>query len=278
MMAAVAGIVALLPAAFAPGILESFARLAAPDSELHDRVWTERTDGSAVQIDHGAWDGFLGRYVRTDAAGVNRVAYGAVTDADRAALDAYIAALAAVDVPSLSGDEQLAYWINLYNAATVDLVLEHYPVDSIRDIGGGLLGTGPWDREVATVMGRALTLNEIEHGIIRPVWNDPRIHYAVNCAAVACPNLDLEAFGGANIDSRLDAAERAYVRDPRGVRLEGGELVLSSIWLWFRDDFGASEADVLARIAPLAEGAVADALANGAGVGSYDYDWALNRQ
>ncbi|MEM8697922.1 MAG: DUF547 domain-containing protein, partial [Pseudomonadota bacterium] len=105
-----------------------------------------------------------------------------------------------------------------------------------------------------------------------------RIHYAVNCAAIACPNLATRAWQGASLEADLTAAERSYVNDPRGVRIEGGKVILSSIYNWFRDDFGASEADVLTRLAKVAEGGLAAELTGRRAVDDYAYDWALNRK
>ncbi|MGF1446961.1 MAG: DUF547 domain-containing protein [Pikeienuella sp.] len=266
----------LLVAVLVPAVLGALERLAAPDAALSDPIWKERSAGSQIRIDHGPWDRFLAQFVATDAAGVNRVAYGRVGPAEKSALAAYIAQLEAVDPRDLGGAEQLAYWINLYNAATVRLVLDHYPVESIREIGAGLFDDGPWSREVATVLGRKLTLDEIEHGIIRPVWNEPRIHYAVNCAAVGCPNLSRTAFRGATLEAQLAAAERAFVNDPRGIRLEGDALVLSKIWLWFREDFAEDEAGLLERLRETAQGRTAAALAGRRKVDRYAYDWDLN--
>jgi len=267
---------ALFLVALVPGVLGALARLGAPDAVLHDRIWTERRPGATEVIDHAAWDDFLGRYVTADAAGVNRVAYGAVSPADRAAIDDYIGALETVQITSFNPDEQLAYWINLYNAVTVRTVLDAYPVDSIREIGTGLFAAGPWERDQVSVMGRELSLNDIEHGIIRPVYNEPRIHFAVNCAAVGCPNLADTAFDGAKIDAQFAAAEHAYIHDPRGVRIEGDDLVLSKIWLWFQEDFGADEAEVIEGIRAVADGPLAEALAGRRSVDAYVYDWALN--
>jgi hypothetical protein len=259
-----------------PAVLGALERLALPDVELEHPVWAERDPASAATIDHGAWTAFLERYTRRDAAGVVRVDYAAVTAADRAALDRYVAGLEGVDLTAHAPEEQLAYWINLYNAATVRLILEHYPVETIRDIGGGLFEPGPWDRVVATVMGRPLTLDDIEHRIVRAVWEEPRIHYALNCAAVGCPDLARTAYQGATLDARLAAAEAAFVNDPRGIRLEDGTLVLSKIWFWFREDFAEDEAGVLARLRSIAEGRAAGALAGRRAVGRYAYDWRLN--
>ncbi len=266
-------LVALVPAVF--GALE---RLAIPDVELHDPVWRERSPGSEAKVENAAWTEFLGRYLTAGADGVNRLDYAGVTAEDRAGLRAYLDRLEAVDPRTLSGPAQLAYWINLYNAATVDIVLAHYPVETIREIEGGLFDTGPWGEEIVTVLGRKLSLNDIEHGIIRAVWNEPRIHYAVNCAAIGCPNLAPSAWEPDALEARFAAAERAFVNDPRGVRIEEGDLVLSKIWFWFREDFGETETEVLERLRRVATGRAAEALAGRTEVDRYDYDWALNEQ
>jgi len=259
-----------------PGLIGALERLILPSVELHHPVWTQRSETSARRLDHGAWNAFLSKYVSTDAAGVNRVAYAQVTEADRRALDAYLARLQESDPRKLNGPEQLAFWINLYNAATVDLVLEHYPVDSIRDITFDIFDIGPWSERFLRVLEHPLSLFDIEHRIIRAVWDEPRIHYALNCAAVGCPNLAKRAWRGATLESDLARAERAYVNDPRGVRLDADELVLSKVWFWFREDFGPDEAAVLERLRRIAEGRAAAALAGRREVDAYAYDWALN--
>jgi hypothetical protein len=258
-----------------PMLLDGLARLGVPQVALEHPQW-ERSDPSSTRtVEQAPWATFLDRYRSVGPDGVARLAYGSVTPQDRAGLDAHIAALSRVETARLAPPEQRAYWINLYNAATVAVVLDAYPIDSIRDIGG-LFSAGPWDRVVAEVEGRPLTLNQIEHGILRAVHPDPRIHYALNCAAVSCPNLAAEPWRAADLDARLEEAERAYVNDPRGVRLEGDRLVLSSIWVWFREDFAQDEAGVLARLAPLAEGRAAAALEARTEADAHAYNWALN--
>lgn len=246
-----------------------------PRSELWPQ-WAAHDESATAMIDHGAWDRFLRIYVSRDAEGVNRVAYGRVTEADRARLDAYVAALAALPITRYGRAEQFAYWVNLYNAVTVQVILDHYPVASIRDINDGFLSPGPWDRELVTVAGEALTLNDIESRILRPIWQDPRVHYAVNCASVGCPNLQPRAFTAANSEALLEAAARDYVNHARGVAPGDDGLQVSSIYIWFRDDFGGSEATVLDHFRRYADPALSGELAGGAEIDGYDYDWTLN--
>ena len=169
---------------------------AAPKAALWD-IWAAR---SGMRYDRGSpvWDRLLQHYVRPGRDGINRLAYDTVTASDREALDGYINALAEVPVRALSQTEQLPFWVNLYNALTVRVVLEHYPVDSIRDIAisPGFFAQGPWGKKLITVEGVALSLDDIEHRILRPIWRDPRIHYAVNCASVSCRTCKLAHVGG----------------------------------------------------------------------------------
>ncbi|MFW5812572.1 MAG: DUF547 domain-containing protein, partial [Alkalispirochaetaceae bacterium] len=174
--------------------------VAAPQAELWPR-WEAHDPASSATVDHADWGEFLDRYLVTNhPSGVNRVRYGSVSAADRRALQSYIQELEATPVSELNRDEQLAFWINIYNAATVELILANYPVDSIRDIGGGLMRKGPWDDPLLTVEGEELTLNDVEHRIIRPIWQDERIHYVVNCASIGCPNLYPEPITADNWD------------------------------------------------------------------------------
>lgn len=239
-------------------------------AELIAPAFARRDAVSDITLDHSPWNDFLSRYLVSGEDGVNRVRYGAVAEADRTAIEAYVAGLESVDPAALNRDEQLAFWINLYNAATVLLILEHYPVDSIRDI------EDPWNRPTATVRGATLSLDDIEHGIIRPAFRDPRIHYAVNCAAIGCPNLAAKAYSGEDIDAQLDAAARAYVNHPRGVEVANGKVVASKIYGWYQDDFGDDEADALDHVRRYADPPLRAALEGARRIDKYRYDWALN--
>ena len=240
-------------------------------------AWERFDPASETRVDHRAWTGFLAGYVHPGADGVHRFAYGEVSAEDRAALEGYLTALEQVAVTTLNRDEQLAYWINFYNALTVKVVLDHYPVASIRDIdiSPGFFADGPWDAKLVTVEGVALSLNDIEHRILRPVWKDPRVHYTINCASIGCPNLQAFAFTGEKIDALLDAMAVAFINHPRGARIENGSLILSSIYSWFAEDFGG-EQGVLAHLRVYAGPQLKEVLDRTDTVGSYEYDWSLN--
>lgn len=265
-------LVAILP--FLPGF-GSFERLFAPDAELWQR-WIAHDATSQARIDHTTWDRLLSAHVVRDTSGINLVDYAGFSDDDRTALGQYVRSLSDMPISGFNRDEQLAFWINLYNALTIDLVLAHYPVDSIRDISSGFLSFGPWDKQLVAVEGEELSLNDIEHRIIRPIWKDPRIHYAVNCAAIGCPNLRREAYGGAGIDRALTEAAIEYVNDPRGVTISGDEIIVSSIYDWFIEDFGGSEHGVLRHLQQYAAPDLATRLGEIGELDGTQYDWSLN--
>lgn len=236
--------------------------------------------GSTAAVDHGVWSKLLKDNVVPGADGVNRVRFTALKGDAHKALKGYVAALEAVDVAKLDRPEQFAFWANLYNAKTIDVVLDKYPVKSIKDIslGGGLLTLvtgGPWKAKIVKVKGQELSLDDIEHGILRPLFKDPRVHYAVNCASFGCPNLGTEAFTGAKLDTQLDAAARAFVNHPRGIRVEGGKVRASSIYSWFQADFGGSDKGVLDHVRKYAGPQLKASLEGVTAIADYDYDWSL---
>jgi len=269
--------VALLSSAFLLGGIASFEALFAPSKKLWD-VWLPFNDNSSAKIDHGVWEDFLQRYLSRDREGINRVAYDRVTAADKARLDSYIAGLASVPIRRYSRTQQLAYWINLYNALTVDLVIEHLPVDSIRDIdiSPGLFGDGPWDKKLIEVEGESLSLNDIEHRILRPIWQDPRLHYALNCAAVGCPNLQAHAFQAATADAMLEQAARDFVNSDRASWTTPDGLAVSSIYVWYAEDFGKTDRAILDHMRRFAEGPARKRLEGVVEIAGHGYDWRLN--
>jgi hypothetical protein len=245
--------------------------------------WTVNDPASAIAVDHSPWDRLLDAYVVADhPSGVNRVRYGDVTSGDRRLLDGYVSSLEAVTVSRLNRSEQEAYWINLYNALTLKVVLDRYPVKSIRDIDlpGSGPGGGPWQAKLLTVEGERLSLDDIEHRILRPIWKDPRLHYALNCASVGCPDLQPSSYGAENLDDMLERAAREFVGSPRGVRFEArpakGTLVLSSIYDWFIEDFGGTRESLFAHLLRYLPPEGKARLERFGGAVRYEYDWALN--
>ena len=209
---------------------------------------------------------------------LNRVRYGAATEADRNKLSQYIASLTALRIGSYNRAEQKAYWINLYNALTVKVVLDNYPVKSIRDIdiSPGFFSDGPWGKKLVTVDGERISLNDIEHRILRPIWRDNRVHYAVNCASIGCPNLQAKAYTGATLEAMLEAGARAYVNSSRGVAVKGDTVTVSKIYDWFIADFGHEEKTVLAHLKKYAAPNLRKQLMAIGKLDGVAYDWQLN--
>jgi hypothetical protein len=252
---------------------------AAPKPEPWPR-WEAHDASSTTTIDHSGWGRFLETYLVTDPpSGVNLVRYGEVTAEDRRMLETYLEALQAVQVTRLNRAEQKAYWINFYNALTIKVILDHYPVESITDIdiSPGLFSNGPWKAKLVVVEGEKISLDDIEHRILRPIWQDNRVHYAVNCASIGCPNLQPEPFTVENTEQLLEKGAREYIRHPRGARfVDDDHLVLSSIYDWFQVDFGGSERGVLRHLSRYADPAVSERLVRFDGDIDYEYDWELN--
>ena len=270
-----------LPGWIAALLLSPFATAAAPP-ELIPGGWELSVEASTVSVDHGAWQQILDTHLKTHPSGINRFDYGGLkaSPADRSALADYLAYLQSFDPRTFSKAEQKAYWINFYNALTVRVVTDEYPVDTIRDIHDSILPLpiGPWGDVHAGVAGMEMTLDNIEHGILRPIWRDPRIHYGVNCASLGCPNLTPTVYTASNTEALLEAAAREYVNHPRGVDfIDEDFIVISSIYDWFVVDFGDSEQTVVEHLMRYAEPGLAARLEGFSGAIEYEYDWALNQ-
>ncbi|GJM45399.1 MAG: DUF547 domain-containing protein [Gemmatimonadota bacterium] len=225
--------------------------------------------------DHSAFDELLQRYVSD--AGVDYAAWHA-NAGDRERLRTYLQTLSAAPVSELqeranARPHALAYWLNLYNAVTLNFVLDGYPTDSIKDLGG--MFSSPWKKKLVTVEGTELTLNEIENDIIRPRFREPRIHFALNCAAVSCPPLRAGAYVGESLDQQLEEQTVRFLADPRANRVgDNGRLRLSKIFDWYADDFRDAAGSVAQYVAPYLKDYPVDT--DGVRIESNDYDWTLN--
>jgi len=192
-------------------------------------------------------------------------------------LKAYLAYLAGINPDDLSRDDAFAYYINLYNAATIDLVLENYPgIDSIKDIGG-IFGN-PWKIEFITLKGKKVHLDHVEHVILRPLYKDPRLHFAVNCASLGCPPLHAKPFEGQTLDATLDKLTRQNMADPAHTRLEGNNLYVSKVFDWFGEDWGKTEDKVafVQNYSSREQAAEIDKLGARLNLKYSEWDWTLN--
>jgi hypothetical protein len=220
-------------------------------------------------VNHEIWAELLGKYVTAD--GVNYT--GFKKDEDR--LDQYLRVLENTDPEKLPRNEQYAYYINTYNAWTIKLILSGYPgVQSIKDFGTIL--KSPWQKEWVRVNGDVITLDHVEHDILRPRYKDPRVHFAINCSAASCPPLRPEPYLADKLDQQLDDSTRAFINKVSNYRLEGNTLYVSRIFKWFSDDFNE---DALGFYLQYAEGQLKEKLIrykDRIQVKYLHYDWSLN--
>lgn len=209
---------------------------------------------------HDAWNRLLGKYV--SAAG--KVDYKGFK-ADQQALDTYLQQLAAnPPAGTWTRADQIAYWINAYNAFTIDLIVDNYPVSSILKLDGGKT----WDVKRIVLGGKKYSLNQIENEILRPEFKDARIHFALNCAARSCPPLYNKAFTAKNLERALEQRTRQFINDARFNTLSAGKASVSKIFEWYAADFG----DLKTFLNKYA-GVKMDA---GASIGFLEYNWELN--
>ncbi len=255
-------------------LLLPLAVQAAPKAEAWP-YWQAHDADSTRDLDHRAWTDFLGRNLDSRSS-PHLLAYGRVNDGDRALLDRYLLQLQALRPQTLNRAQQQAYWINLYNAATVQLILQNFPVKSITKIRSGFFSFGPWDRKLLQVDKQALSLNDIEHRILRPLFRDPRIHYALNCASLGCPDLSPVAYTAAALEQMLEQGATDFINHPRGVSIRDGRLIVSSIYDWFSADFGGNETGVLQHLRKYADAELKQRLARVTQIDDYHYDWGLN--
>ncbi len=240
-------------------------------------LWKSPASRAADSFDHAH-----ARYSRvlTNFVSNGRVDYAGLKAAPEE-LDGYLESIASVppaDFKQWSRDERLALLLNLYNAATLRLIADHYPVKSIRNIG--LLPGAAWRKAVVRFGGEVISLDQLEHGIIRAEYAEPRIHFAVVCAAVSCPPLRREPYVGARLDQQLDEQTRAFLSDADKNRVDTatGVLWLSAIFEWYEQDFTRPTGSLENYVKPFLPPEVATALAgiSKVQIRYLDYDWALN--
>jgi hypothetical protein len=195
-----------------------------------------------------------------------------------ARLDAYLAGTAQVTKPEFekwSEADQISFLVNVYNAATLKLITDNYPVKSIKKIGGWF--GSPWKQEVVRLFGKTITLDELEHGMLRANYREPRVHFALVCAAKGCPPLREEPFIGARLNEQLDDQGRRFLAQPEKNRFENGVLYLSPIFNWFAADFTATKPSVAEFVRPFLPEAQRKAMGTATPTVKFtDYDWSLN--
>ncbi|MEZ4985802.1 MAG: DUF547 domain-containing protein [Saprospiraceae bacterium] len=220
-------------------------------------------------VSHALWNELLQRHVKeagfVDYKGVIR---------DSVQLGRYLALLESAHPNSTwSKNEQMAYWINAYNAYTVKLIIDHYPVASIKDIKNGIPFINTvWDIKFIHIQGQTYDLNNIEHGILRKEFPDARVHAAVNCASYSCPRLQNEAFVADKLEQQLEAAMRTFVNDPLRNRIQPDKAALSAIFNWFAGDFKRDAGTVRAYVNRFLDQPISANIP----IEYISYDWSLN--
>ena len=242
--------------------------------------WTASEQISMDRVDHASWDALLQRYVGPRGM-VNYAAWNE-SATDQRALDDYLANLSrATTDQTASRAAQFAYWINAYNAVTIRGILREYPTTSIRNHTAKAIGYNIWDDLLLQVGDQKVSLNDIEHKVLRKM-HEPRIHFAIVCASIGCPRLLNRAYQARALDEQLTVNARSFFSDPGKFRYDAhtGKIQVSPILDWFGEDFGATAAERLATIAPYLPDAAAQDLARSgsARVTYLDYDWNLNDQ
>lgn len=219
-------------------------------------------EAESIDIDHSAFDALLRRYVSV----AGNVDYAAIKS-NISQLDDYLGYLSQnVPASSSSKNERLAFWINAYNANTIKLIVDNYPVNSIMDLYGGKA----FDKKWIKIGGETLSLNDIENNKIRAKFNEPRIHFAVNCAAKSCPPILNKAWTAENVQSTLEARTIAFVNDAAYNKISKGSVQISKIFEWYAKDFPSDIVNYLNKYSQTS-------INSGAKVGYIEYDWALNK-
>lgn len=241
-------------------------------------VFAITASASAFDHTHARWTRLLQAHTVEAPGPATKVRYAALKSSP-AELDAYLAELssvAAADFAKWPRDQRLAFLLNAYNAFTVKLVVEAYPVESIKDIGG-LLGS-PWKKKFVPLLGRTISLDDLEHVWIRPQYRETRIHFAVVCASTGCPRLQREAFRSTDLEAQLATATREFLGDRRWNRVSPKSVEVSSIFKWYGADWGGARTlrSFLADGLGLVEPARSRFLAEEIPLKFTPYDWSLN--
>lgn len=252
-------------------------------------VWAETLKTHA--LDHGIWNRLLAAHVLPINGGKSTAVDYQGMKADRQELKQYLKALSTINETQFNQwpkQDQLAFLINAYNAWTVELILTQWPdLKSIKDLGGFF--SSPWSREFVALLGKTRTLDDIEHKLIRGSghYNDPRIHFALNCASIGCPALRAEAYVGSRLDQQLNEQTALFLGDRNRNRAESDSIKLSSIFKWYREDFekgwqGFNRLEdfllVYADALELSKAQAKQLKTGAADIEFLDYDWRLNKK
>lgn len=228
--------------------------------------------------EYAKWQHILSQYLVVQEDQANLFKYAEVTKSDQELLAAFIEESSKFKLGEYNSNTQKAFWINLYNAITIKTILDYYPVKSIRhiNISPGIFSIGPWNKKLVTISNVRLSLNNIEHNIIRPIWNDNRIHYLVNCASLGCPDLWPYPIASENIEKTLTKAEYMFINSPRGVRTTRNGISISKIYKWYKNDFISGDTDIIDYLKASLEEPVLTQISIPNIKTNTHYNWSLN--
>ena len=240
--------------------------------------WEVNNPLSKEVISHQIWQEFLDHHIITNEEQINLVDYANLSQHDLSLLKEYLKSMSQIDINNYNRQEQLAYWINVYNALTVQTVANYYPVANIQEINisPGLFSVGPWGANLVTIKNIPLSLDDINNRIIRPIWNDPRTHYTLNNATIGAPNLSKIAYQGEQLEQQLNDAASTYINSYRGVQVIEGKLILSKIYDWFEEDLGGTKQDVIVHLSQFAKEPLLSQLKHINTIDNYIYNWHIN--
>jgi len=261
---------------FVVGVLTSQANNAWAQNNNWQQ-WAQHNDSSVEVIDHSIWNRILKTYVSTSAKGQNMFNYSAVSPADKRALMHYLEILSTTPVSSLNKNEQLAFWINAYNAIIVQAIIQSYPVESILDVDGDIFTRGPWKDNYFSVNGVPINLFNIRHNILFAHWGDIRVIYALSCGAISCPNIGAKAAKGKSVNGYLDAAAIAFINGPEAFKgFKGNSVKISQLFYWSKHQFKRENINMLDHIKSYALGELSHKLRNVDHIAGYYFNWQLN--
>jgi len=259
-------------------ILFSANAFSAPKSKLIE-FWDDHESSSRMEVNHNEWQAILSKYVQDQhPSGISRFNYEAVTAEDVLKLKEYIAYLELLDPRQLNLAEAQAFWINLYNALMLDKILDSYQEGSNRAVNRllrGSLRSSRWSKNIAKVTLQNLSLDDIQHGILRPMWNDPRIHFVITTGALSGANILKTAFNGENNEELLEQSKRDFFSHDKAVRVDDNRIVLNSLFNWYRDDFATDKDSLLRYIRKNVSEDTRKSLEDLSSI-RYEYLWELN--
>ena len=244
--------------------------------QISDSVHVQIAEDSILAIDHGKFARFLANNRKNlPKYGIFGLNYAKISSADKQLLKLYLMDMGEVNLSLYNYDAQYAYWLNIYNAITIVIVLEYYPIPSFRAIEGAMKAKkSPWSLERFTQNGVQMSLDQVEHDILRGFFLDWRLHFAIHAATISSGSLQATPYKAEQLDAQLEATVRQALLDPHVVSLDGNVLRLDARFHWYRQDFGKSFQDILQILRKYRED-IANRLPQDFKI-EYFFDWTLN--